>query len=109
MGILQLRADNSTMQYMGASSQVRISDRAINSNLGGTNTVSFLIDGVEPDSIKDPAVLNAIERLQTFLETHTGVGKTQSLADLLKRMNQAMHGDDPAYFVVPQDRALVAQ
>ena len=108
-GIFRLRADNSTMQYMGASSSVRTSDRAINSNLGGTNTVSFLIDGGEPDSIKDPALLVAIERLQTFLESQPGVGKTQSLADLLKRMNQAMHGDDPAFFVVPQDRALVAQ
>src|SRR5262249_48394948 len=32
-GIFRLRADNSTMQYMGATSTVRTSDRAINSNL----------------------------------------------------------------------------
>ena len=31
------------------------------------------------------------------------------MVDLIKRMNQAMHGDDPRYNVVPDDRALVAQ
>ena len=37
------------------------------------------------------------------------MGKTQSLVDLIKRMNQAMHGDDPAYYAVPESRDLVAQ
>jgi predicted RND superfamily exporter protein len=48
-------------------------------------------------------------KLQAFLEGQPTVGKTQSLADLIKRMNQAMHGDDPAFHAIPENRDLVAQ
>ena len=48
-------------------------------------------------------------RLQAFLESQPDVGKTQSLVDLIKRMNQAMHGDDPAQYAIPETRDLVAQ
>jgi predicted RND superfamily exporter protein len=50
-----------------------------------------------------------MERLQAFLETQPDVGKTQSMVDLIKRMNQAMHADDRAYYAVPESRELVAQ
>ena len=31
------------------------------------------------------------------------------MVDLIKRMNQAMHADDPAYYAIPESRELVAQ
>ena len=48
-------------------------------------------------------------QLQAFLESQADVGKTQSLVDLIKRMNQAMHGDDKAFYTIPESRELVAQ
>jgi len=55
-------------------------------------------------------VLHAMERVQTHLQTqYQLVGKTQSLADFLKRMNRAMHGDDPAFDLLPESRELTAQ
>jgi predicted RND superfamily exporter protein len=48
-------------------------------------------------------------KLQAFLETQPHVGKTQSLADLIKRMNRAMHNEDPAYDTVPASSNLVSQ
>ena len=44
-----------------------------------------------------------------FLESQGDVGKTQSLVDLIKRMNQAMHADDKAFYTIPESRELVAQ
>src|SRR5262249_26108663 len=35
--------------------------------------------------------------------------KTLSIVDFLKRMNSAMHGDDPAYNRIPESRDLVSQ
>ena len=51
----------------------------------------------------------AMEQLQAFLAAQPDIGKTQSLADLIKRMNRAMHGDDAAYDRLPDDQALIAQ
>jgi predicted RND superfamily exporter protein len=37
------------------------------------------------------------------------VGKTQSIVDSIKRMNQAMHDDKPEFYSIPQSHNLVAQ
>ena len=47
--------------------------------------------------------------MQRFLENQPYVGKTLSLADFIMRMNQAMHGDDPAYYKVPDSQELISQ
>lgn len=108
-GITFLRIDNNFKLYFRADSDVRVHDRVLNEAFGGTNSVQFLIQTPEADGIKDPAVLQGMAKLQAFLESQPEVGKTQSLVDLIKRMNQAMNGDDPTQYAIPETRDLVAQ
>jgi predicted RND superfamily exporter protein len=108
-GVTRLHIDNNFRLYFRPDSQVRVDDRILNHTFGGTNSIQFLVQTPDADGIKDPRVLQGMERLQTFLETQPTVGKTQSMVDLIKRMNQAMHGDDTAYYAVPETRELVAQ
>jgi uncharacterized protein len=108
-GVSVLRIDNNFRLYFKPDSELRIHDRVLNETFGGTNSIQFLIQTPEPDGIKDPRVLQGMAKLQAFLETQADVGKTQSLVDLIKRMNQAMHADDPAFHAIPQSRDLVAQ
>jgi uncharacterized protein len=108
-GAMRLHGDSSIMHYFSPQDPIRIADQAINNALGGTNTIYFLIEGDKPDSMKNPQVLEAMDKLEGFLEQQANVGKTQSLAGLIKRMNQATHNDDPAAFAIPKDQDLVAQ
>ena len=108
-GMAFLRIDNNFKLYHKPTSQLRIDDRALNQKFGGTNSIQFLISTPEQDGIKDPQVLHGMEKLQAFLATQQDVGKTQSLADLIKRMNQAMHEDRPGFYKIPDSRNLVAQ
>lgn len=108
-GVVFLRVDNNFKLYHHPESEVRVHDRVLNNAFGGTNSIQFLVQTADADGIKDPRVLEGMARLQAFLEGEPRVGKTQSLADLIKRMNQAMHGDDPAFYAVPENRELVAQ
>ncbi len=109
LGVLKLHTDNSLKRYNNAGSEVRSDDAVLNERLAGTGSLFFLIEGQGVDSIKDPKILQGMVKLQTFLESQPQVGKTQSLADLIKRMNQAVHADDPAYFTIPDQRDLIAQ
>ena len=84
-------------------------DRALNERLGGTNRLYVLIEGGEDGAIKDPRVLSAMAATQRFLEAQPHVGKTVSLTDFIRRMNRAMHADDPTYDRIPESRNLVAQ
>jgi predicted RND superfamily exporter protein len=108
-GTARLHVDNSIKQYSSADNPVRKDSVVLNDKFGGTDSISFLVEGAGRDVIKDPKVLSGMAKLQAFLEQQPDVGKTQSVADLIRRMNQAMHGDDKAYNVVPTDANLVSQ
>jgi predicted RND superfamily exporter protein len=108
-GTLFLRVDNNFRLYFKPQSVLRVDDRVLNEAFGGTNTIQFLVQTPNPEALKDPKVLQGISDLQAFFESQPNVGKTQSIADLIKRMNQAMHGDDPSYYTIPESRELVAQ
>jgi len=109
VGLLFVRVDNNFRLYFKPMSTVRIDDRSLNSSFGGTDSLQFLVQTPAQDGVKDPKVLQGMADLQAFLESQPDVGKTQSLADLTKRMNQAMHADDPQFYAIPDSRVLIAQ
>ncbi|MBZ5634392.1 MAG: MMPL family transporter, partial [Acidobacteriia bacterium] len=113
-GMTLVVTNNSTKTYFSPDFPFQAEDRFLNEHIGGTNTLALLIEGKNDDAIKDPKVLQAMEDIQHFLEQQTldgkpVVGKTVSMADFIKRMNQAMHGDDPAFYRIPDDGNLVSQ
>jgi len=109
IGMSQVVTNNSTKSYFTPDADFMQEDKFLNGHVGGTNTLSLLIEGHEDDAIKDPNVLQAMDDIQNFLNQQPHVGKTLSLADFIKRMNQAMHGDDPAFYKIPTDSNLVSQ
>ncbi|MGC2456534.1 MAG: outer membrane lipoprotein-sorting protein [Gallionellaceae bacterium] len=109
IGIGRITVDNSTKSYFSPDLSFEKDDRFLNEHLGGTNTLYLLVEGAGDDAIKNPKTLQAMDELQRFLETQPYVGKTVSIADFIKRMNQAMHGDDPAYNKIPDSQDLISQ
>ena len=109
IGVSRVIVDNSTKSSFSPELIFETDDKALNDRLGGTNTMYLLIEGASDDAIKNPKTLRAIEELQRFLENQPYVGKTLSLADFVMRMNQAMHGDDPIFYKVPDSQELISQ
>lgn len=109
IGMTRVVTNNSTKTYFARNLPFEKQDRFLNARMGGTNTLSLLIEGKSQDAIKDPRVLKAMDDIQHFLDSQPHVGKTLSMANFIKRMNQAMHGDDPAYYRVPDSRNLISQ
>jgi len=50
-----------------------------------------------------------MDQLQAFLVKQPNIGKVMSLAEFIKRMNQSMNGDDPAYFRIPEQEKTIAE
>jgi predicted RND superfamily exporter protein len=103
-----LRIETSEKEFLGADSPVVQAIDVMDRHFSGSEQVMIDIDTGKRDGLKDPAVLNRIEALQEFLESK-GVKKTISIADMVAEMNQKFHADDPAYYVIPDDRKLVSQ
>ena len=105
----RVAVDTPLRSYFFESLAFQRDDRILNERLGGTNRLYVLIEGDEEGAIKEPRVLSAMEATQRFLEAQPHVGKTLSLADFIRRMNRAMHADDPGHDRIPESRDLVAQ
>jgi len=108
-GINRLTVINSLKSLFFESTQFRKDDAALNKYFGGTATFYVYVEGQEPDALKDPAVLHAIENLQKEIEAIPEVGKTQSYVDYVKATNQSMNGGDPSFRTIPDSQATISE
>ncbi len=109
VGGLRIYPESDYITQFKKSSYIYQSDQMINRYFNGSSVLDIIVDMDEPDRMKDPDVLKRIESLQRFVETLPHVGGSISIADYLKRMNQALHADETEYFRIPDTRELVAQ
>ncbi len=109
-GMYRLHVDTSFIDQWREDALVRQTALKVDYIMGGMNSMIYLFDTGEADGIKEPAVLREIERVQNKAEEEGEfVRKSYSIVDVIKELNRVFHGDDPAYYKIPETRELVAQ
>ncbi|MBX3026228.1 MMPL family transporter [bacterium] len=108
-GIFRLQVDNSFRLWFAPTTQVRIDDALMNEVLPGTATLRILVEGTRDDALLDPEVLRAMVDLQTELQRTPEIGGVTSIADHVRRMHQAMHDGDPAFYAIPDDPKVIGE
>lgn len=78
-------------------------------NLTGVYYIDYALGTEESGGISDPDYLADIDRFSQYLRTQAEVIHVQTITDTFKRLNKNMHGDDPAWKRLPQERDLAAQ
>lgn len=104
-----IKLDDSWTKYFDTSIQFRQDTDFAMANLGGLYPIEFSVPAKEAGGISEPEFLERLEAFTEWLRTQPHVTHVYSLADIMKRLNKNMHGDDPAYYRVPDDRELGAQ
>ncbi len=81
--------------------------------MGTGLSAEVLVDTGAENGLHDPETLRRIDAMQQYLQdveiSGVGVGKVISIIDIIKETNQALNSNDPAAYVIPDTRALVAQ
>ncbi len=110
VAIPRLKVDSSPLEYLGNDHPAMNAMHALDRNFGGSSQVSIQIETGRTNGLKDPAVLKEIVGLQEFIQAQPEYGGSiTSLANLVREMNQKMHGDDPSFYIIPDDPRLTAQ
>ena len=107
-GLPLISLESSNEEMLGEDHPVIQIIDLMDKHFSGTAEVMVEIDTGTRDGLKNPVLLSKMVELEEFLKSR-GIRKTFSLADLVREMNQKFHADDPAYYVVPDDRKLVSQ
>ena len=92
MGFNKIVVDTPLIEMFKEESEIRQADDFINQNFAGTNIMKVLIEGEDRGSLNNTEILAEMDNLQQNLEENfVSVGKTSSISDYIKRMNQVMH------------------
>ena len=108
-GVTQIRINDNPVNWFKPGHPMRVADRVMNRLFGGTYMAYIVAEGEKPDAIKQPEFVSYVDRLQAHLEKDPLVGKTSSVADIVKRINLVLHDNDRAYDRVPDSPEAVGQ
>lgn len=97
------------VRYFGERLSFRQDTEYVMENLTGLYQVEFSLSAGESGGIVDPRYLARLDDFAAWWETQPSVVQVQSLAPTMKRINRSMHGDDPAWYRLPEGRELAAQ
>jgi uncharacterized protein len=109
MGLTRIEINDNPVKWFRPSHPMRVADRVMNAAFGGTYMADIVLESDQPEGMREPAVLAYLADAQEHLESHATVGKTSSVADIVKRIHFVLRDNDPAYDVIPESQAAVGQ
>lgn len=98
---------DSTYQYFDRGVPIREAAEFVEHRLTGFDTVNYSLPA--PEGVADPAYLAQVERFANWLRTQPHVVHVSAISDVFKKLNRNMHGEDPAWYRLPEDADLAAQ
>ncbi|MCA9773070.1 MAG: RND family transporter [Myxococcales bacterium] len=107
-GLTRARADIRILEDIDPTHPAAVATRLADRNLGGVLPVEILVEG--PDgAFKDPANLKRLGAIESFLDAQPETGRTQSLAGLIERVNEAVAPEGNPGREIPGDPRTVAE
>ena len=101
--------DDQFVEYFDSSIAFRTDTDFTAYNLTGIYQIEFSIGSGESGGISEPAYLQHVEDFADWYRDQPGVRHVATFTDVMKRLNKNMHGDDQAYYGLPESRELAAQ
>ncbi|HIF6192072.1 TPA: efflux RND transporter permease subunit [Vibrio parahaemolyticus] len=103
------KVNDESVEYFGQRNEFRQAADFMEERISGMTNISIAIKTNESQGIADPDFLNTIGEFSSWLRDQPETDHVATLADVYKRLNKNMHGDDEAYYSLPQERELAAQ
>jgi predicted RND superfamily exporter protein len=101
--------DDKFVEYFDRSTEFRQSADFTMENLTGVYTVEYSIGADGPSGISEPTYQQKLDEFTIWWLAQPHVLHVNTFSDVMKRVNRSMNGDDPASYVVPDNRQLAAQ
>ncbi|WP_281282212.1 efflux RND transporter permease subunit [Aliikangiella marina] len=77
--------------------------------MSGMTTLELSFDSKESSGINDPKFIKFVSDFSDWLREQEETDHVNTITDTLKRLNRNMHGDDPAWYKLPDQQEMAAQ
>jgi uncharacterized protein len=96
-------------EYFDETFEFRQAADFANENLTGLTYIDYSLSAGQADGIYAPAFLRTVAEFAEWCRQQPEIVYVNTITDTFKRLNKNMHGDDPNYYHLPQQRDLAAQ
>lgn len=107
--IPRIEIDDNFVHYFDRDFPFRVDTEFMEKRLTGINGLTFSVPAAGPEGVTDPSYLRKLDEFAAWYRKQNHVVHVSTLADVMRRLNRAMHGDDPAFDRLPETRELAAQ
>ena len=97
------------VKYFDPSIDFRTATDFATDNLTGIYYIDYSLGTGAPGGVNDPEYLAMVEEFANWYRRQPNVLHVNSITDIIKKLNQNMHGNDPAYYRIPDRRELTSQ
>jgi len=97
------------LEYFDESIPFRAATDFTVENLTGMYLLDFSVESAEPGGISDPQFLQEVEDFANWFRAQPETIHVNVITDIMRRLNRNMHGDDDAWYQLPEQRDLAAQ
>jgi predicted RND superfamily exporter protein len=101
--------NDDTVEYFHEDVPFRQAADYAQKNLTGFDQISYSLNSGESNGVNDPAYLKKVDDFATWYLAQPEVVHVSSFTSIIKRLNQNMHNNDPAWHRLPERRDLTAQ
>ena len=112
-GAAQLRFSHNPIAWLPEDNPLRSATEEINEHMKGSAAIELVVEREEENAVKEPEFMNRLDVFNHFSEgtsyNRIYVGKSSSIVDVVKEINQVLNEDREEYYRVPQDRGMIAQ
>ena len=109
LGIPRIELTDNWTRYFDERYEFRRDTDFVIDNLTGMEALEYSLRAGREGGITEPDYLRAVDAFAEWYREQPEVVHVQAFPDIMKRLNRNMHGDDPAFFRLPDDAALAAQ
>ncbi len=97
------------VEYFDESVDFRQATDFMIDNLTGVDNIEYSLGAGESGGVNNPGYLKKLDEFAQWYRQQPGVVHVNTMADVMRRLNKNMHGDDPAWYRIPESRELSAQ
>lgn len=108
-GALRIELNDDFVKYFDERYDFRRATDFVEDNLTGFNVIEYSLNSGEPGGINEPRYLKTVDNFADWYRRQPKVVHVNTIADITKRLNKNMHGDDASFYRIPAQRELAAQ
>jgi len=104
-GIPRIVTESNFVEYFRKGSNIKIGHNIVDEKFGGSFNMNITVTG----DILAPSVMKQIDTFEQGLKNLNNVNYPQSITDILKDTNKALHEGDEHYYALPDSREAASQ